>query len=91
MTEKYLRVTMPNGSKWDIPATLIAGNRAKHYTAILIGEEFKFALENNNVLMLWAKNMMDWGDVVLYAQRAPTQEMDWQEGWINGNKEIIER
>lgn len=29
--EKFLRVTMPDGSKWDVPVKKIAENRARHY------------------------------------------------------------
>lgn len=31
MKTKYLRVTMPDGSKWDLPAEVIARNRADYY------------------------------------------------------------
>jgi len=29
---KYLRITMPDGSKWDVPARIIAKDRATYLT-----------------------------------------------------------
>ena len=28
---KVIRVTMPDGSRWDVPAAVVAHNRAAHY------------------------------------------------------------
>ena len=39
----------------------------------------------------WAANNMDWDDVKDYAKKADIEpiEVDYQEGWINGKKEIV--
>lgn len=96
MKQKYLRVTMPNGRKWDVPALLIAQHRA---IAIVetdmetsFDAEVKFALNNEYEIQDWAANNMDWKDVEFRAQIASEDiGVDYQEGWVNGNKEIIEK
>jgi hypothetical protein len=32
-TPKYLRATMPDGSRWDVPVDVIAANRASRYAS----------------------------------------------------------
>lgn len=96
MAEKYLRVTMPDGSKWDVPARLIAENRAKHYADdpdSSYEEEYEFTMSDDFELKDWAANNMDWDDVKEFAVKAPIEpiEPDFLEGWINGEKEIVER
>jgi hypothetical protein len=102
---KYLRVTMEDGSQWDIPATIIAGDRARYYAEHDSGkksgpefdkifkEEMENALEDEYEIIDWAANNMDWSDVVAYAVKVenPTKKVDFQEGWLNGEKEVIEK
>jgi len=93
---KFLRVTMPDGSKWDVPARVIAENRAKYYAEVdsdtTYQEEFEFTMSDNYELKDWAAGNMNWSDVENHAQyviNPPTP--DYQEGWVNGEKEIIEK
>ncbi|MBG9944674.1 hypothetical protein ABE237_00735 [Brevibacillus formosus] len=92
---KKLRVTMPDGSKWDVPADLIAKNRAEYYSKrssdTIYEEEVEFALSDNYELFDWAENNMNWKDVRQFAVevKAP-DEPDYQEGWVNGDKEVVE-
>ena len=96
MKQKYLRVTMPDGRRWDIPALFIAQHRAK---AIVetdpetnFDAEVKFALNDEYEIQDWAANNMNWKDVELQVQMVNEDiTADYQEGWVNGNKEIIER
>jgi hypothetical protein len=38
----------------------------------------------------WAANNMDWSDVVAFATKiGPVDQVDYQEGWVNGKKEIL--
>ena len=93
MSCRYLRVTMPDGSKWDVPAWVIADNRAKYYKeqGENYQEEYDVALENDGVLMDWAAGDMDWSDVKSTARKVITgDEVDYQEGWVNGDKEVVE-
>lgn len=85
-------VTMSNGDKYGVPAKVIADNYATYYQSV--GEDYQ---ENFDTMMDWfhqgdfefadwAKNNMDWDDVKEYAvllERAP-QEVDFQDGWVNG-------
>jgi hypothetical protein len=93
---KYIRVTMPDGSKYDVPAFLVAENRALYYTekegSGVYNVEYKFTMENDDELLDWAANNMDWVDVKKYAIKVDTEkDTDFQEGWLNGDKEIVEK
>lgn len=103
MEEKYLRVTMPDGSRWDVPARIIAEDRAKYYARVdadagegtyedNYASEYQVTLESDDDLKDWAANNMNWSDVASQAQRMqePPPLVDMQEGWTNGKKEIVE-
>ena len=99
---KLLRVTMPDGSKWDVPVRKIAEHRARYYMkdpelgtfeksynedTIPLFESDDYAIED------WAANNMNWKDIVAFARKVESHKMadsDFQEGWINGDKEIVE-
>jgi hypothetical protein len=102
--EKYLRVTMDDGSKWDIPAKIIAINRATYYMEEdfkqpdneLTKEEiydctFTDTMVDDSDLIDWAVNNMNWSDVQAYAVKVSTKEIDFRESWLNGEKEVIEK
>ena len=96
MKEKYLRVIMPDGSKWDVPVMLIVNDRAKYYAETdpetSFDKEVEYALNDEYEITDWAANNMNWKDVVLQAQIVnEDREVDYQEGWINGDQEIIEK
>lgn len=101
---KQLRVTMPDGSRWDVPAQIIAEHRARYYAKHDSGEEsgeeygrvyrdeLAYALDSDDELQDWAANNMNWSDVSAQAtrvQEAPAKEPDYEEGWVNGEKEVI--
>ncbi|WP_212635455.1 hypothetical protein [Saccharibacillus brassicae] len=102
--KKFLRVTMPDNSRWDVPAELIAKNRAADYagqdTRSSSGPEyekefqaeFEYAMTDAIELVDWATDNMNWEDVEAHAQRVAQQDhpIDYQEGWVNGEKEIVE-
>lgn len=94
MAEKFLRITMTDGSKWDVPALLIAEDRAKYYAKVdpdtTYKEEFEFTMSDDFQLIDWAANNMDWDDVEKFAVKvADPPKPDFQESWINGEKEIV--
>lgn len=113
MAEKYLRIEMPDGSKWDVPARVIAENRAYHYAdrdaredsgatsgpaygvifAKVFAEEVEHALSSDYEITDWAANNMNWADVKDRATLAvaPPSDTDYEGGWANGEKEIVER
>lgn len=88
---------MPDGSRWDVPCEIIAANRANYYSpeksAPLWEREYQYALKNNDEIEDWAANNMNWDDVKADAKRVqepPPSEPDWQEGWVNGDREVVE-
>jgi hypothetical protein len=98
MDNKYLRVTMPDGSQWDIPAEIVADDRAKYYAKIdtdtTYKEEYEYTLSDDSEIFDWAANNMNWDDVKDHAVKVSEYHMtaaDFQEGWVNGEKEIIEK
>jgi hypothetical protein len=95
---------MPDGSKWDVPAEIIVTSRAKYYAELdaargdgsyetLFNNELKYALADPGLIKEWAENNMNWSDVSATATRwmAPVPEdVDYQDGWVNGRKEIVD-
>lgn len=98
---KFLKVSMPDGSKWKVSVRVIAEHRAKYYAnkkhitfeqalneyALPIFEEEECEIED------WASNKMDWEDVAKHAEKLrdtglSTEELQY--GWVNGEKEIVE-
>lgn len=99
---KYLRVTMPDESQWDVPARIIADDRARHYTEIsqssgdlgaVFYHELGVAMRDDETLIDWAANNMDWSQVATAATLAVPRPdtCDFQAGWVNGKKVIIQR
>lgn len=85
-------VTMTNGDEYGVPAEVIADHYAKDYE--MSGEDYKenydamihFFDTNDFDFADWAKDNMDWSDVAdkaVLVKRAE-QEVDFQEGWVNG-------
>jgi hypothetical protein len=101
LEDKYLRVTMPDGSRWDVPVIVIARDRAAHYAfenedgsaeQSLAEDTGPLFLEDDYAIEDWAANEMDWSDVAPYATRVVTPEpkpQDYQEGWVDGDKEVV--
>jgi len=98
---KFLRVTMPDGSKWKVHVRIIAEHRARYYANkehVTLEQSLKFDTlplfeEDEYEIEDWASNNMDWRDVEKYAVRVRAKDLsdeDLQEGWVNGAKEIIE-
>lgn len=97
---KMLRVTMPDGSRWDVPVDVIARNRAAYYADRLHGGDIEKSLTEDTLPLFesddyeiedWAANNMDWSDVQAHARMVePAADADYQEGWVNGEKEVVE-
>lgn len=95
---KVLRVNMPDGSKWDVPVEFIANNRAEHYAHEFNGN-VQQSLDEDTLPLFeadhyeiedWAANNMNWSDVERMATMAVSGETDYQEGWVNGDKTVID-
>ena len=97
--EWKLRVTMPDGSRWDVPVEIIARNRAENYKnefhdsveESLAEDTIPTFLEDTFEIEDWAANNMNWSDVKHLAVKVnePLPVIDWEEGWCNGEAEVI--
>lgn len=97
---KYLRIEMGDGSKWDVPVSIIARNRAEHYAEEFDGDVEKSLKEDTLPLFEeceyeieeWAGDNMNWEDVEAHAEQVSKPcPADLEDGWINGEKEVIEK
>ena len=93
---KQYRVTMPDGSVYAVPILIIALDRAKYYAEHdgvslqeSLDEDTIPAFEDTDEVADWAQNNMDWDDVKDAATLISTGETDFQEGWMNGNYEVV--
>lgn len=99
LKKRYV-VTMPDGSQWSVPVRLIAYNRAEHYADDYDGNVETSLMEdtiplfeaNPSEIEDWARGNMIWSDVKSQALQVlpPSNEVDWDEGWGNGEVEIRE-
>jgi hypothetical protein len=96
MKQNYI-VTMPDGSKWKVPVMVIAKHRAKNQEGEpggnaqqSIEDTIRLFTSDEREIKDWAENNMNWEDVEKFAQKIqdPDLEVDYQEGWVNGEKEI---
>lgn len=89
---------MPDGSLWDVPVMAIARHRAAYYADEFDGDVERSLKEDTLPLFAdddyqikdWASNNMDWSDVAEVAWQFSKSKTDFQEGWVNGRKEIVE-
>lgn len=87
---------MPDNSRWDVPCEVIAKNRAEFYASKGddYQEEFDYTMSSDFELRDWAAGNMNWDEVEQFAVKANVNDLvkpDYQEGWVNGEKEIIEK
>jgi len=90
---------MPDDSKWDVPAALVAENYASYYgnpnldpdEAGSIEYEHRRIMKDHDNLIDWAENNMNWSEVSNAARKVgDAQSVDFEDGWTNGEKEIVE-
>jgi hypothetical protein len=91
---KVICVTMPDGSHWAVPAKIVAHQRATYYAqkGDSYHEEYGYTMSQDDELLDWAANNMNWDDVRGDAWPLPARDkpVDYQEGWANGDKQVIE-
>lgn len=98
-TEMWLQVKMPDGAWWEVPARIVADDRASYYAGKedpghqtgVYEDEFDFTMTDDFELEDWAAGNMDWSDVAEHARKVGDQpDADYQEGWVNGDKRRVE-
>ncbi len=101
---KFLIVTFSDNRSYKIPLVHIAAVRAKYYSEIdhlrygqlnidnLFQDEFQYGLENENELIDYAFNNMDWSDVSSFAIeiRRDHPIPDYEKEWTNVEHQIEE-
>jgi hypothetical protein len=92
-TDAMYQVEMPDGSLWQVPVQVIADSRDENYVEDqedTIGYIRTCSLSEFEITD-WAGNNMNWSDVKQYAVEVPRpkRKVDWEEGWVNGEKEIV--
>lgn len=92
-TPAAFRVQMPDSSYWRVPVQCIVDSRDEHYKEDQ--EDTVKSIRDGSLsdyeIYDWAGNNMNWSDVADYAEKvdAPVKKIDWEEGWSNGDKEIV--
>lgn len=92
-TSAIYRVEMTDGSLWDVPVQVIADSRDEFYrehNEDTIGSIRDGTMDSSEIAD-WAQNDMNWSDVKEFAVKAEAKpkKIDWEEGWTNGEKEIV--
>lgn len=95
---KYMTIEMPDSSVWKVPVAIIADHRAECYKSEFGGDHTRSLKEDTLPLFEedhyniedWAANNMNWSDVVAHAQIVRQGECDYEDGWCNGDKNIID-
>ena len=94
---KFIEVEMPDGTAWRVPALLVAEDRARYYREVdgdeaAFGEEVREVLADDYLLTDWARNNLNWSEVVAQAVKVdrPIPPADYEAGWVNGRMRVVE-
>jgi hypothetical protein len=87
-------IEMTDGTMWEIPAKVIAENRANYYKhefgdsleKSLKEDTIPLFLQDNYEIRDWASNNMNWSDVKAFARRKELKQKDYDndDAWVNG-------
>lgn len=99
----WLQVEMTDGSWWELPAKIIAYDRANYFSDKVSGDseaelrEFTDVLNatilDEDLLIDWAEQNVKWDEVADFARLVrPTNRADSrEEGWRTGMKQVVDR
>lgn len=98
LNAKY-RVTMPDGSDWEVPVRVIAECRAEYYGPLdkmtpeeALADTAELFEDDHYEVHDWASGNMNWDEVkhhaVKVADKAP-DEINFQDGWVNGSYKVV--
>lgn len=98
---KYIRIEMPDGSEWDIPAAAVDHHRSSYYATKesqgsmekhteIYDIEMECVLGDHKELIDWSENNMNWSAVSGLASLHKAATVDYQDDWVNGPKMIVE-
>ncbi|WP_168377819.1 hypothetical protein [Acinetobacter cumulans] len=97
LTKNYV-VVMEDGSKWAVPVRFIAEHRAKYFAerdnvsiAESLNEDTSPLFEEDEYeIHDWAANNLNFSDVKGVAKMVSPPDVDYEDGWANGEYEIQE-
>lgn len=92
-----LYVRMPDGSVWSVPVKEIAYNRAEYFAKEFGGDVIRSLKEDTiplfeadvNEIKDWAEGNMDWSEVENVATIVSKANVDFDDGWLYGEKDIV--
>jgi hypothetical protein len=94
---------MPDGSMWELSASIVADNRANYHLDNSpepdIDAEFNTydriffeTISDEDLLIDWAEGNMTWDEISEFAVKVEdSYDMDYHEGWATGMKLLVER
>lgn len=101
---KSIRITMPDGAKYDLPAGIVARSYAAHYARVdtnapegsdAYKEAYRthilHAINSHDTLIDWLEGDMVWDDFkdeLLLVK--PPDKPDYGSVWLNASKEVVE-
>ena len=95
---RMYQVTMPDQSVWEVPVIRIAEHRSKLLAdsedpevihQFMMEDTVPLFEEDDYEIEDWAANNMNWSDVSDVAKMVTKGDVDYQEGWMNGEKRIV--
>lgn len=90
---RKIRVVMPDQSEWLVPVVLVINDRHNYYLGLKGDHYHEKLMEESEALENWeirdwAENNMNWDDVKEFATMDRPSSVDYQDGWVNGEKRI---
>ncbi len=86
--KNFMVISMPDHSKWAVPTFVIRDSWWAYYKK---HEDANIDDFDESECADWASNNMNWADVEHVACKLPAAEestVDYQLGWVNGDKEF---
>lgn len=89
---------MPDGSTWGVHLDVIAFHRAQAYQHEF-GDDLQRSLNEDTLPLFasdsdevghWAANNMDWEFVARHARQLYPATVDYDDGWVNGEKRVLD-
>lgn len=94
---KKIQFRASNGALLELPARVVAHNRATYYSVKEntghegYDEEYDFTMSDDAELIDWAENNMGWADVSAFIEIVEQpQEPDYGMEWMNAELEVVD-
>jgi hypothetical protein len=91
---KFIHITMSDHSVWQIPASVIAENRARYFAErdpdTTYEEELEYTLSDDAELLDWVSGNYNWEDLEADAMMIKSPHIDYSDDWQDSYKEVVE-